>query len=226
VLTEAVPPDEAPTLRAVLAASPGSAAAAAPGAAAALTASAIAGPSRRAVLAASAAALPLLLAACKGVQALGTPPPPAPDIVALRAAISAEAAMVAKYEAALRRIRREFPAGKVPPGGVTLLSAIATVHFEHAAHLARLKLRLVQPVGSAPAPSTSASQSPSPGPTAPSAGSVAAQVTALAVAEQAASDRLIGQLGGLPPSLAQLFASIAASEATHVPYLQAAGRGR
>jgi hypothetical protein len=40
-------------------------------------------------------------------------------------------------------------------------------------------------------------------------------------AEQAASDRLIGQLAGLPPALAQLFASIAASEATHVPLLQA-----
>ncbi len=32
--------------------------------------------------------------------------------------------------------------------------------------------------------------------------------------------RLIGQLDGLPPSLAQLFASIAASEATHVPVLR------
>jgi hypothetical protein len=51
-------------------------------------------------------------------------------------------------------------------------------------------------------------------------------VIALEEAEQAASDRLIGQLAALPPSLAQLFASIAASEATHVPYLQAARRGR
>jgi hypothetical protein len=43
-------------------------------------------------------------------------------------------------------------------------------------------------------------------------------------AEAAASDRLIGQLAGLPPSLAQLFASIAAAEATHVPLLRSAGR--
>ncbi len=45
-------------------------------------------------------------------------------------------------------------------------------------------------------------------------------------AEQAASDRLLRQLDGLPGSLAQLFASIAASEATHVPYLKSAREER
>ena len=210
MLTEAVPPDGAPTWRATLSGSATSAAAA---------------PSRRAVLAASAAALPLLLTACKGVQALGTPPPPPRDIVALRAAISAEALMVTRYAAALGRVRRELQP-TVPPAGATLLSALAAVHAEHAAHLAQLRSRLIQPAGSAPAPSPSASQSPAPEPTGSPDDAVAAEVTALAVAEQAASDRLIGQLAGLPPSLAQLFASIAASEATHVPYLQAARRAR
>ncbi len=38
----------------------------------------------------------------------------------------------------------------------------------------------------------------------------------LELAEQAARDRLVGRCE-LPPALAQLFASIAASEATHVP---------
>ena len=180
-------------------------------------------PTRRAVLAASAAALPLLLTACKGVQALGTPPPPAPDIVTLRAAISAEASMVARYGAALQRLKRDFPP-KVPPAGIVVLSAITAVHAEHVAHLAQLRSRLVQPAGSAPSPSPSASTSPAGGGV--TGGGVTAEVTALAGAEQAASDRLIGQLTGLPPSLAQLFASIAASEATHVPYLQAARRGR
>ena len=42
-------------------------------------------------------------------------------------------------------------------------------------------------------------------------------ISYLGAAEQAASDRLIGQVAEVPPSLAQLFASIAASEATHVP---------
>ena len=57
------------------------------------------------------------------------------------------------------------------------------------------------------------------------AGTVAVELTALEQAEQAASDRLIGQLGGLPPSLAQLFASIAASDATHATALAAKGLG-
>jgi hypothetical protein len=48
----------------------------------------------------------------------------------------------------------------------------------------------------------------------------------LEITEQAGSDRLIGELAGLPPSLAQLFASIAASEATHAEYLRAERRGR
>ena len=171
---------------------------------------------RRALLAASAA-LPLLLTACKGVQALGTPPPPAADIVALRTAISAEETMVARYAALQARLRTQFPP-RATPQDVAVGAAVSAIRFEHAAHLAQLKSRLVQPAGSAP--------SPSPSPTVHVTGTVAVELTALEQAEQAASDRLIGQLGGLPASLAQLFASIAASEATHVPFLQAAGRGQ
>ncbi len=175
--------------------------------------------SRRALLAASAAVvsagLPLLLTGCKGVQALGTPPPPAPDIVALRTAISAEKLMVARYTAAMAQINVQLPANATPQD-IILVSAVRAVASEHAAHLAQLKSRLVAPAGSAP--------SPSPSPIVSVTGSIEAVVTALTQAEQAASDRLLGQLGGLPPSLAQLFASVAASEATHVPYLQAATR--
>ncbi len=70
-------------------------------------------------------------------------------------------------------------------------------------------------------PSLRPSSSPS-----PAAGltSGRAVLRELELAEQAASDRLIAELAGLPPSLAQLFASIAASEATHVEYLRAARR--
>ncbi len=63
-----------------------------------------AGLSRRALLTASAAALPLLVTACKGIQALGTPPPPPADVRALQAAISAEAAMIARYDSALKQL--------------------------------------------------------------------------------------------------------------------------
>jgi hypothetical protein len=48
-------------------------------------------------------------------------------------------------------------------------------------------------------------------------------LTELATAEAAASNRLIGQLARVPPELAQLMASIAASEAGHVVLLR---RGR
>jgi hypothetical protein len=186
--------------------------------------------SRRSVLTASAAvasgALPLLLTACKGVQALGTPPPPAPDIVALRTAILAEETLLARYTAVVRLASN--------PAGSGVVTAIRTVQAEHVAHLAQLKSRLVEPAGSTPSSFPSASSSPSaspsasgsPGPTPGGSvtGTLPAALTALEEAEQAASDRLIGQLGVLPASLAQLFASVAASEAAHVPYLRAAAR--
>jgi Ferritin-like domain len=176
--------------------------------------------SRRRLLGAAAAALPILVTGCKGVQSLGSPPPPVPDIRTLRSAIAAEQLLVARYDAMLGLLRTQLPA-RVTPADTTLVSAIRTVQADHSAHLTQLKSRLIVPAGSALA------LSPSPTPTASGlTGGVSAILDALEQAEQAASDRLIGQLAALPPSLAQLFASIAASEATHVPYLQAARRGR
>jgi hypothetical protein len=186
-----------------------------------------AGLSRRALLTASAAALPLFVTGCKGIQALGAPPPPAADVRTLLAAISAEEAMVARYASALRLLT---PAQSIQYSAVrneiAAYASARAVHAEHVAHLAQLRSRLIEPPGTRPSahpPPLSTSSSPS-----PAAGSSGrdAVLGELAVAEQAASDRLIGGLDGLPPSLAQLFASIAASEATHVEYLQAARRGR
>ena len=164
-------------------------------------------PSRRAVLGAAVrgaplAAVPLVLAACRGVQVLGSPPPPPADIRALSAAITAEEQMVAAYSAAL---------GGLPGGDTAAVLAVRTVQAEHAAHLLQLKSRLIEP---APHPSATPRSVTSP------PGSTASILQGLEQAEQAASDRLLGQLHALPPALAQLFASIAASEATHVPYLQ------
>jgi hypothetical protein len=45
----------------------------------------------------------------------------------------------------------------------------------------------------------------------------------LRAAELHASDALLSRLGTVPPSLAQLLASISASEATHAAMLQAGG---
>lgn len=164
-------------------------------------------PSRRAVLSAAVrsvplAAAPLVLAACRGVQVLGTPPPPPADIRALGAAIKAEEMMVARYRAAV---------AELPATDTAAVLAVRTVQAEHAAHLTQLRTRLIQP---APHPTTA------PLPVTIPPGSTGSILQALGQAEQAASDQLIGQLGSLPPALAQLFASIAASEATHVPYLQ------
>ncbi len=165
-----------------------------------------AGLSRRSLLAAASAALPVLLTGCKGVQALGTPPPPPRDIRVLQAAITAEQLMVARYATALPRL---------PASSGGLLAVVRSVQAEHAAHLDQLRSRLIEPVG---APTPAAPRAP-----AVAAGSSPSSVlAALEQAEQAASNRLLEQLALLPPALAQLFASIAASEATHVPYLQQA----
>jgi hypothetical protein len=185
------------------------------------------GLTRRALLTASAAALPLFVTGCKGIQALGTPPPPPADVRTLRAAIAAESAMVARYASALEVLA---PAGSTQYDRLSAeLAAYASaraVQAEHVAHLVQLRSRLIEPPGARPsahAPPRSPSSGRSP---AAGAGNADAVLGELEVAEQAASDRLIGELDGLPPSLAQLFASIAASEATHVEYLRSARRGR
>lgn len=169
-----------------------------------------AGPSRRTVLVAAGAALPLLLTACKGVQALGTPPAPPRDIRELRAAIAAEEVMVASYAAVISRLP---PSAGPGAGGVQ--AAIQAVRAEHSAHLGQLRSRLIEPAGQ-PTPAAR------PSPALVAGSSLTGLMSGLEQAEQAASDRLLGQLAGLPPALAQLFASIAASEATHVPLLQQA----
>jgi hypothetical protein len=160
--------------------------------------------SRRSLLVAASAALPVLLTGCKGVQALGTPPPPPREIRVLRAAITAEELMVARYAAAIPRLQGSN-------GG--LLAAVRAIQTEHAAHLGQLRSRLIEPTG---APTPSAPRAP-----AVAVGSSPGNLLGeLEQAEQSASNRLLEQLAVLPPALAQLFASIAASEATHVPFLR------
>jgi hypothetical protein len=167
------------------------------------------GPTRRAMLAASAAAVPFLATACRGIQVLGTPPPPAPDIRVLRSAIAAEQLMIARYRAAIRQAGKDGPPGQAAGAGLTGLLS------EHEQHLAQLRARLIEPAGYTP---------PRPGsPAAANSGQagLAGVIGALATDEQAVSDALAAQLLAVPPSLAQLLASISASEATHVPVLRA-----
>lgn len=164
------------------------------------------GPTRRAVLVASAAAVPILIGGCRGVQVLGPPPPPAPDVRLLREAIIAEQLMVSRYHAIL--------AG--PAAHTAAAAKLAGLLAEHEQHLAQLKSRLIIPPGSAQ--SVGPATWPAPGAaTVPAV--LAAALGALSADEYAVSRRLAAELLTAPPALAQLLASISASETTHVPVL-------
>jgi hypothetical protein len=155
------------------------------------------------MLASSAAALPALLAtaSCRSSDVFAGPDPLAGrpalshDVITLQAVIAAEQAMIRLYQAAVD--------GSPGVGGLKGLLA------EHRQHLEKLQARLVLPPGS---PSASPSASP---------GAVPARVTItrLRAAERASVADLLRRLITVQPALAQLFASIAASDATHVAAL-------
>jgi hypothetical protein len=180
-------------------------------------------PTRRLVLA-SVAALPLAtISGCAGPDVLAAPPEPAPDVGVLRSAIAAEQLMVDRYTAALGRARG---AGAASGGGwpPALTAALPSLLAQHQAHLAQLRSRLVVPAGSRDAGLASSRPPAGAGgqPQVPAAPDQA--VAFLRRAEQAAAAALADGLMRVPGSLAQLFASISASEATHVPVLEAAGQ--
>ena len=166
------------------------------------------------MLAASAAALPALLATagCRSSDVFAGPdplagrPPLSPGVITLQEVIAAERAMIALYQAAVDVSLR-------PAGQVRGLLA------QHRQHLGQLQARLVLPPGWASAsPSPSVSASPS-GSASWSGVSGSVTVELLRAAEGASATDLVQRLAGLPPALAQLFASIAASDATHVTAL-------
>jgi hypothetical protein len=182
---------------------------------------------RRRVVLASAAALPVLLgtASCRsqdaftGPDPLAGPPRPAPDVITLQAVITAEQGMIQLYRTAIGGNRATVRARSLEP----LLA-------EHQQHLARLRARLIVPPGASATPAAQASSSSSsPGATATSgaggtrgpAGPGRGRVTIarLRTAERASAADLVQRLGTVEPALAQLFASIAASDATHVTAL-------
>ena len=160
------------------------------------------------MLTASAAALPALLATagCRSSDLFAGPDPLAGrpalshDVITLQAVIAAEQAMIKLYQAAV--------------GGRLGADGLAGLLAEHRQHLGRLQARLVLPPGFSAA-SGSASQSASPS---ASPGVVPARVTIarLRAAERASTADLLRRLVTVQPALAQLFASIAASDATHV----------
>jgi hypothetical protein len=169
---------------------------------------------RRRVLAIGAVTLSLAAAGCKGLAALGTPPKAAPDVAVVGDAIMVEARLIAHYGAVL---------AAVP----TLAGPLQPLLTQHHDHLARLRARLIIPPGSRATDPASPGASPA---TSPSPFTVPATPAAalgyLRDAENAAAAAQLGHLTAAPPSLAQLLASISASEATHAMILGGRGRRR
>jgi len=172
----------------------------------------VAEPTRRLVLAAAAGSL--TLAGCTGVKVLGPVPTPGADVVALERAIAAEELMVARYASAVSALTGSAATGTQSASApIRAMTVVPAIHAEHEAHLAELRSRLLLPARLA-----TARPRPSPTP-APLPAGWRNIMAALAAAETAASDRLIGWVSVAPPGLAQLMASIAASEAAHVVLL-------
>jgi hypothetical protein len=175
------------------------------------------------MLVASATALPLLLAAsgCRSSDAFDGPDPlagrpsPGHDVVVLQAAISAEEALISLY------VTATAAAGSASATGSELLESLLAQHRQH---LARLRAALVLPPGAATA-SPGATVSPSA--TAGAGGGASGQgtgrgvVARLRTAERASAAAGLRRLATVDPALAQLFASIAACDATHVAALAA-----
>jgi hypothetical protein len=172
------------------------------------------------VLAASAAAVPVLLATagCRSSDAFAGPDPLAgrptlsPDVVALQEVIAAEQAMITLYQSAvashLALPTTGSTAGPTTGPATGRAGVVEELLAQHRQHLGQLQARLVLPAGS---PSAQASSSASPG-----AAPARVTIARLRAAESASAANLVGRLVSMPPALAQLFASIAASDATHV----------
>ncbi len=159
---------------------------------------------RRGLLVA-AATLPLVASGCKGIGALGTPPRPLPDVAVLREAIAGEDVMISRYTAVLA-------------AAPALAGSLDPLLRQHREHLARLRARLIDPHATAAASASRSASGPAGVP-----GTPAAARAYLRGAEHSAAQALLRHLAVASPSLAQLLASIAASEATHALLL---GDGR
>lgn len=159
------------------------------------------------MLLASATTLPLLLAAagCRSSDAFAGPDPlagrprPAPDVVTLQAVIAAEENLIFLYRAAI--------SGDSPTARAQELKPLLTQHEQH---LTQLRARLIQPAGTASAQASPSATGPSPG---------RVTIARLRTAERASAAGLVRRLAAVEPALAQLFASIAAADATHVTAL-------
>jgi hypothetical protein len=154
---------------------------------------------RRLLLA--SAPLVLLVTGCSsadlfaGPDPLGGKPPLAHDTVVLQSVIAAELDLISRYKSAISASSNPL---------------LPTLLAQHQQHLTQLNARLIIPPGASPSSSPSPVPSPTPSPE---------PISSLRDAERASAASLTGQLTSVGPALAQLFASIAASDATHADAL-------
>jgi hypothetical protein len=175
-------------------------------------------PTRRALIAAAAVGslgLAGTLTGCQGITALGPVPQVSPDVVTLEHVISAEEAMVAIYQAAVNQLGNT----SITSGNGSDAQVVAAIHTEHVEHLRQLRARLILPPRYAKS-KPGARPHPVP-PNLPA--DTKAVIATLAGHERSAAARLTNELIAVPPALAQLMASIAASESAHVLYLHQSG---
>jgi hypothetical protein len=158
--------------------------------------------SRRQLLAASPTTLPLFLAlnGCKGPAVLSAPPVVSQQTQVLLRAVTAEQNLIWIY-------------AKVMSAYSGLAAELGPLQADHQAHLAQLRARVIEPPGRQPA--VTVTDRPA------VAATKAAALAQLSAAEQAAVTAQMDRLAAAPASLAQLYASIAACEATHVSVLGA-----
>ncbi len=135
-----------------------------------------------------------------GPDPLAGRPPLGHDVLTLQAVIEAEENLIGLYRSAIG----------TDHAAATRRRTLESLLGQHEQHLARLKAMLVIP----PSPSHPAASHPAASP--PPARVSTARLRA---AERASATRLVQQLATAPPALAQLLASIAASDATHVTAL-------
>jgi hypothetical protein len=169
---------------------------------------------RRRVLLASAAALPLLLGAagCRssdmfaGPDPLAGRPPLGHDVLTLQAVIAAEENMIDMYQLAISG-----------DPGTTRSPTLRSLLAQHQQHLVQLKARLILPRGVWGDGQSPHARGGSGGGRPPRGKAVS--IARLRAAEGASAADLVRRLATAPPALAQLLASIAASDATHVTAL-------
>jgi hypothetical protein len=182
---------------------------------------------RRRILLASATTLPLLLATagCRssslfaGPDPLAGRPPLRHDVLTLQAVIAGEENLINLYRTAING--DSGAASREPQDARSrTLGRLGALLAQHEQHLARLRARLVVPAGTpaTPTPASAVGRSASPGP-------ARVTIAQLRAAERASAAGLVQRLATVEPALAQLFASIAASDATHATVLAEKGLG-